>query len=216
MAPNVGFVYGSFLFGDCKDDIQTIKDQFPGIEGLECGEPTAGNDFDFNSLKDMKFLVLCTSSKLGYPPENFTQFAHQLLLAAKNPEKPLKHLQHAVFGNGDGSDEYRKTYMNMPRYMDLLLEKAGSRRFYYRGEASVTEGKPMLPGTKMGEEAEPWAKEMWKAAAEAKVDAPMVQWGETWKVRNTAVHKKVTEWDSAALNEERGPLTQPPSMFAKL
>ena len=56
--------------------------------------------------------------------------------------------------------------------MDLLLEKAGSRRFYYRGEASVTEGKTMLPGTQMGAEAEPWAKEMWKAAAEAKVRGP--------------------------------------------
>jgi len=209
MAPNVGFVYGSFLFGDCKDDIKTIKDQFPGVAGLECGEPTAGNDFDFNALKDMKFLVLCTSSKLGYPPENFTQFAHQLLLAAQNPDKPLKHLQHVVFGNGDGSDEYRKTYMNMPRYMDLLLEKAGSRRFYARGEASVTEGKPML-------EAAPWAQEMWKAAAEAKVDAPMVKWNETWKTRKTVVHTKVTEWDAAKLTDERGPLTQAPSMFAKL
>jgi len=87
--------------------------------------------------------------------------------------------------------------------MDLLLEKAGSRRFYARGEASVTEGKPML-------EAAPWAQEMWKAAAEAKVDAPMVAWNETWKTRKTVVHTKVTEWDAAKLTASAGPSPRRP------
>lgn len=214
MAPNVGFVYGSFLFGDCKDDIQTIKDQFPGIAGLECGVPTAGNDFDFNSLKDMKFLVLCTSSKLGYPPENFTQFAHQLLLAAKNPDKPLKHLQHVVFGNGDGSDEYRKTYMNMPRYMDLLLEKAGSTRFVARGE----NGEPFAPLDSENVGCKEWAEHMWKqcAAAQSGKCAP-VAWDAHWAKQKSEHHQKVTEWDMARLEKHgKGIAWNKPSMFAKL
>merc|ERR1712129_205047 len=74
----------------------------------------------------------CTSSQYGMPPPNIKEFAHQLLLAAESNPGCLSHLQHAVYGNGD--ETYWKTYMNMPRYLDKLLEKCGSRRFFARGE----------------------------------------------------------------------------------
>jgi hypothetical protein len=53
MAPNVALVYGSFFMGDSERDINTIKDKFPKIEGLEVAAPVTGDAFDFNSLKDM-------------------------------------------------------------------------------------------------------------------------------------------------------------------
>ncbi len=59
-----------------------------------------GNDFDFNSINDNNFLTVITS-KLGMPPKVFWQFFYQLKMASKNPDKPLKGLQHCVYGNGD-------------------------------------------------------------------------------------------------------------------
>merc|ERR1711904_167770 len=109
------------------------------IEGLEVAEIKSGDDFDFNSLKDMKFLIICTSSQYGFPPKNFGKFAHHLLTAASTNPGCLSHLKHVVYGNGD--ETYFNTYMNMPRYMDRLLEKAGSKRFFARGET----GEPNAP-----------------------------------------------------------------------
>merc|ERR1712146_103929 len=83
--------------------------------------------------------VVCTSSMYGNPPKNFWEFYFHLKAASENPNKPLKGLQYAVFGNGD--ETYLDTYMNVPRMVDLLLEKAGARRFYGRGEA----GEPYTP-----------------------------------------------------------------------
>ena len=67
MAPNVSLVYGSFFMGDCKRDIKTIQSCAPKIAGLEVAEPVEGSSFDFDSLKDCKFLIICTSSQLGMP-----------------------------------------------------------------------------------------------------------------------------------------------------
>ena len=109
------------------------------------------------------------------PPPNFAQFAHQLLRAAQNPDKPLKHLQHTVFGNGD--ETYFKTYMNMPRYIDLLLEKAGSKRFFARGE----NGEPFADLDTDMVSCKDWAQLMWKTAEKASTtDVPAVKWDACW------------------------------------
>ena len=38
-----------------------------------------GNAFEFDSLKNIKFLIVCSSSQLGLPPPNLMEFAHQLV-----------------------------------------------------------------------------------------------------------------------------------------
>jgi hypothetical protein len=208
---SVSLVYGSFFMGDCVRDVGFIKDSFPKIDGLTVADPKEGNDFDFNSLKDTKFLIVCTSSQLGMPPPNFLQFAHQLLLASQNGDKPLKHLKHAVWGNGD--ETYFKTYMNMPRYMDMLLEKAGSTRFCARGE----NGEPFAELDAENVGCKEWADFMWTqcAAHQAKPDSPAVPWDACWAKKASEHHQKVTEWDLARLNKH-GEMTAKPSMFAKL
>jgi sulfite reductase alpha subunit-like flavoprotein len=210
MAPNVSLVYGSFFMGDCKRDIKTIHSTFPKIAGLEVAEPVEGSSFDFDSLKDCKFLIICTSSQLGMPPPNFAQFAHQLLRAAQNPDKPLKHLQHAVFGNGD--ETYFKTYMNMPRYMDLLLEKAGSKRFFARGE----NGEPFADLDTDAVSCKEWAPLMWKAAEKASTtDVAPVKWDACWEKQEPHHHKNITEWDLDRL-QKHAAFKAKPTMYAKL
>merc|ERR1719265_2926072 len=181
--------------GDSVRNIGDIKKGFPAIEGLELSEPVEGNDFDFNSLKDCKMLIICTSSQYGMPPPNFKEFAHQLLLAATSNPGCLSHLQHTVYGNGD--ETYFNTYMNMPRYVDRLLEKCGSRRFYARGET----GEPHADvGTKSCKCLE-WTPAMWTAAAEA-VEA------------GSEHHQKVTEWNLEKLVTKLGELKGAPSAFS--
>ena len=119
-------MYGSFEKGYAIQSARAIHELAP--EGSECPlvvhEPVAADAFDFNSLKDTQYLVLCVSSQNGFPPLNFVDFAHQLLLAAETGEEDcMAHLQHAVWGEGD--PRWRKTFMNVPRYMDLLLEECG-------------------------------------------------------------------------------------------
>jgi len=207
MAPNVAIVFGSFLDGDSEKGAKNIKKAFKKIDGLECGNPTEGNDFDFDSLKDCKFLIIVTSSQLGYPPANFSEFAHQLLRAAKTNPGCLSHLQHAVFGYGD--PQYLKTYMNNPRYMDLLLEKAGSKRFFVRGENREPCGD-VAGAISLNT----WAKAMWQAAANP--PAEPVKWDAPWTKAAGDYHHNVTEWDVDDLEDRRGPMTSKPSIFAKL
>merc|ERR1719210_125856 len=216
MAPNVALVYGSFFMGDCERDIKAIKDAFPNIPGLELAEPVEGNSFDFSSLKDYKAIILCTSSQIGYPPPNFKEFAYQLLAAATTNPGCLSHLRHAVYGNGD--ETYFKTYMNMPRYMDHLLEKCGSQRFFARGET----GEPHAP---LGTEkcaCTAWAPGMW-AAVEASLAAeaagkpdPAVAWDALWAAQRSETHEDVTEWDLGKLEKKLGKPEKKPSIFAKL
>jgi len=212
MAPNVALVYGSFFMGDSERDIKTIKDSFPGIDGLEVMEPSTGDDFNFDSLKDCKFLIVCTSSQYGFPPKNFGQFAHHLLTAATNHSGCLSHLQHAVYGNGD--ETYFKTFMNMPRYMDMLLEKCGSRRFYARGET----GEPHAPLDTDKCRCLEWAPAMWKAVADAAKDptAAAVPWDALWAKQSSEHHHKVTQFDLTKLEKKSGKAKATPQMFSKL
>jgi len=213
MAPNVALVYGSFFMGDCERDVKTIRNAFPEIDGLEVAEPVEGNAFEFNSLKDMKMLIVVTSSTYGMPPVNFKEFAHQLKIAADTNPGCLSHLQHAVYGNGD--ETYFNTYMNMPRYVDLLLEKCGSRRFYARGETGEPHADLGVKATKCKD----WTPAMWSAAAEAVKAGPSaaaVPWDALWAKEGSEHHQKVTEWDLAKLEKKLGKLQGPPSMFSKL
>mmetsp|Transcript_41583 Transcript_41583/g.72049 ORF Transcript_41583/g.72049 Transcript_41583/m.72049 type:complete len:215 (+) Transcript_41583:81-725(+) len=214
MAPNVALVFGSFFMGDSERDIKTIKDSFPGVDGLEVAAPVSGKDFNFDMLKDCKFLIICTSSQYGFPPQNFASFAHHLLTAATKHPGCLSHLQHAVYGNGD--ETYFNTYMNMPRYMDMLLEKAGSRRFYARGET----GEPHAPLDTEKCRCVEWAPAMWKAAAEAVKEGPQakpVAWDALWAKHKSEHHSKVTQWDMKKLMKKMsGKAPTPPAMFSKL
>jgi len=211
MAPNVALVYGSFFMGDSERDITTIKDAFPGIDGLEVAPPVTGDDFDFNTLKDCKFLIVCTSSQYGFPPKNFGKFAHHLLTAATTNPGCLSHLQHAVYGNGD--DTYFNTYMNMPRYMDKLLEKCGSKRFYARGETGE-------PNAQLGTDAcrcTNWAPAMWAEASKtAKGEVTPVAWDALWAKKKSEHHQKVTEWNLTKLEKKMESSKPQPSIFAKL
>lgn len=213
MAPNVALVYGSFFMGDSERNIKDIQKGFPKIDGLEIAEPVEGESFDFNSLKDMKFLIVCTSSQYGMPPPNIKEFFHQLLLAAESNPGCLSHLQHAVFGNGD--ETYFKTYMNMPRYTDFLLEKCGSRRFYARGET----GEPHAPLGTSKVTIQEWVPGMWAAAAQSLKEGPSasaVPWDALWQKQSSEHHHNVTKFDLKKLEKKLGALKAAPSIFSKL
>merc|ERR1711865_764718 len=104
--------------------------------------------------------IQSTSSMYGNPPKNFWEFYFHLKEASENPNKPLAGLQHSVYGNGD--ETYIDTYMNVPRMVDTLLERAGSRRFYARAET----GEQFKPLEDEMIEAAVWAPGMWKAMME--------------------------------------------------
>jgi sulfite reductase alpha subunit-like flavoprotein len=210
MAPNVAIVYGSFFMGDSERDAEVIQSAFPQIKGLDVGEPVEGNDFDFNSLKDCKFLIIVTSSQYGMPPAGFKEFAHQLLLAAETNPGCLSHLQHTVYGNGD--ETYFKTYMNMPRYMDKLLEKCGSNRFFARGET----GEPHAPMDTEKCACPEWAPMMWQAAEAAMEKPPKVAWDALWAKSPPQHHTDITEWSLKKLETKLGKLKKAPSVFSKL
>lgn len=211
MAPNVALLHGSFFMGDCERDIAVIKDAFPGISGLEVAAPVSGNDFKFDTLKDCKLLIVCTSSTYGFPPKNFGAFAHHLLTAATKYPGCLSHLQHAVYGNGD--ETYYDTFMNMPRYIDLLLEKAGSRRFYARGET----GEPCAPMDTEKCELTNWAPAMWEAASKADLKEPAVPWDALWAKQKSEHHHNVTEFNLKKLESKlKGEIPPAPAMFSKL
>jgi len=198
---DVALVYGSFFMGDSERDINDILAAKPeDLSGLSVSDaPIEGNDFDFNNLKDTKFLVVCTSSMYGNPPKNFWEFYYHLKAASENPNKPLAGLQHAVFGNGD--ETYIDTYMNVPRVVDLLLERAGSRRFYARGEC----GEPHAPTGEDMVEAEAWAPGMWDALKAANdAQAPSVEWAAHWEGAEPAHHDKYTDWDLSKIKKKFG------------
>ncbi len=207
---DVALVFGSFFMGDSERDATDILGMFP--EGGDLGKPASivtGNDFNFNSLKNTKFLVVCTSSMYGNPPKNFWEFYYHLKAASENPNKPLKGLQHAVYGNGD--ETYYDTYMNVPRMIDELLERAGSRRFYPRGET----GEPhALVGTNMINAAG-WGPGMWEAMKTASVDDAPVAWDAHWEGAEPNHHKLTTDWELKKLAKKFGEPASP-SIFATL
>merc|ERR1712046_417528 len=93
-----------------------------------------------------------------------------LKAASMNPSKPLSHLRHAVYGNGD--ETYYDTYMNVPRMVDMLLERAGSTRFFARGET----GEPCAPIGEQAVSADRWGPAMWNCLGST---AP-VSWDAHW------------------------------------
>jgi sulfite reductase alpha subunit-like flavoprotein len=208
-ATDVAVVYGSFFMGDSKRDAADILAAYPKDCGLSINEAAIeGNNFNFDHLKQTKFLVVCSSSMYGNPPKNFWQFYFHLKAASENPNKPLKGLQYAVYGNGD--ETYIDTYMNVPRMLDILLEKAGARRFYARGET----GEPFTPLNDEMIEAAPWAAGMWKAMATANQADPSVAWDACWQGSKPAHHDKYTDWDLAKLESKFGAPASP-SIFAQ-
>jgi flavocytochrome c len=209
-ATDVAVLYGSFFMGDSKRDTGDILEAFPADCKLSCNkEGIEGNSFDFNNLKDTKYLVVCTSSMYGNPPKNFWEFYFHLKEASENPNKPLAGLQHAVYGNGD--ETYIDTYMNVPRMVDTLLERAGSRRFYARAET----GEQFKPLEDEMIEAAVWAPGMWKAMMEATdATAPGVAWDAAGKSQH---HDDATDWDISKLEKKFGrPSVQSQFIAAKL
>jgi len=205
---DVAVVYGSFFMGDSKRDAADIISAYPKDCGMTINEEAIeGNSFNFDHLKQTKFLVVCSSSMYGNPPKNFWEFYFHLKAASENPNKPLKGLQYAVYGNGD--ETYIDTYMNVPRMLDLLLEKAGARRFYGRGET----GEPFTPLKEEMIEAAPWAAGMWEAMVSANASDPSVAWDACWEGSKPAHHDKYTDWDLAKLESKFGTPASP-SIFA--
>lgn len=208
-ATDVAVVYGSFFMGDSKRDADDILAAFPKDSGMSVSAaPIEGNNFNFNNLKDTKFLVVCTSSMYGNPPKNFWEFYFHLKAASENPNKPLSHMQHAVYGNGD--ETYLDTYMNVPRMVDMLLERAGSRRFFCRGET----GEPFSPlKEEEGLEAQTWAPGMWDAMKTADIKAPGKAWNGLWEGTKPSYHEKVSDWDMKYLEKKFG-APDTPSIFS--
>lgn len=201
---DVALVFGSFFMGDSKRDAADIAAAFPAEAAAAVGikgpvEPVEGNAFDFNSLLKTKVLVVCTSSMYGNPPKSFWKFYYHLKAASENASKPLKHLQFAVYGNGD--ETYIDTYMNVPRMIGILLERAGARRFYARGET----GEPHGPSNVGAVDVSSWAPGMWEAmVASAGPEAPAVAWDALWEGSKPNHHDKVTDWTLKKLEKKFG------------
>ena len=208
----VTIVYGSFECGQAVAAAKEIRSLAPS--NLHVREPQSGDEFDFDTLKDTRYLIVCASSQNGFPPANLTDFMHQLCLAADTAEPDcLNHLRHAVWGEGD--PRWHRTYMNIPRYADLLLEECGSRRFYARGEAH----EPHAPTGASKAEVSVWATGMWEAlnvaAAANSEEPPPVTWQALWAHEESTQHHDVTEFGLESLIQRYGELRGRPSVFAR-
>jgi len=117
------------------------------------------------------------------PPANIAAFTHQLMQTAVNEPGSLSHLQHAVWGNGHRN--WSRTYMNMPRYLDQLLEKCGSRRFYARGELN----EPHAASGSEKCQLEDWVPGMWQAMIASDINAPAVSWDAQWDLLPSPTHQ---------------------------
>ena len=198
----VAIVYGSFCRDrNSHDDADAMYEQIVGsTDALQVLAPVAGKQFDFNSLAEIDALVVSTSSWFGYPPPEIQDFAHQLLLTAETNPGCLSHLQHAVWGNGDA--RWFDTFMNVPRYLDKLLEVAGSRRFYGRGEF----GEPHAPCGADRCAPDEWAAGMWQALIDADASQPQVAWDAQWQYLPSPHHHQLVEWDLRQLVKKHGAL----------
>lgn len=215
--PVVSIVYGSFDKGYSQHDANKMYKQWQsGSYGLRVLPPQSGAEFEFDSLKDTDVLVVCCSSQTGFPCDNFAEFAHQLMLVSETGEEGcLSHLQHAVWGNGD--PRWIESYMNVPRFIDLLLEDCGSRRFYARGEMD----EPHAPTSTECCQADTWGLGMWGAAtALADADAPgaradAVPWDAQWASASSPFHHRVSPFELEVLVRRNGELQGAPSLFAR-
>jgi sulfite reductase alpha subunit-like flavoprotein len=197
---DVAVVFGSFFMGDSESDAKTIVKNFPTCDLTPPTQSFTGNDFNFNSLKNTKYLIVCTSSMYGNPPKNFWEFYYHLKQASENPNQPLKGLQHTVFGNGD--ETYFDTYMNVPRMIDQLLEKAGSRRFFARGETG--EPHPSCP-EESEMSSEDWIPKMLECLAmNPSLNDEAVPWNDLWKGSKPQHHDKTTDWPLKKLEKKFG------------
>lgn len=211
-AKRVAIVYGTFDCGKSAEDAQILLDyvqqQHPDLK-LDVSV-SSGDEFDFDSLTQVSHLVLSTSSWFGHPPLGLRDVAHQLLLTAETAPGCLSHLQHAVWGNGD--ERWFKTFMNVPRYMDALLERSGSRRFYARGEC----GEPHAPARVSDCQVVDWAPGMWSALlSDAPPEEPSVAWDALWEHEPSPRHQEMTQWGLRELVSRHGNLDGPPSKLAK-
>merc|ERR1711959_725515 len=102
----------------------------------------------------------------------------------------------------------------MGRYMDMLLEKCGSKRFYARGET----GEPHAPLDTEKCRCLDLAPAMWTAAADAAKNpsAAAVPWDALWAKHKSGHHHNVTQFDLAKLEEKAGKAKSTPQMFSKL
>ena len=96
----VAVIYGSF----CKHrESQTDADVIAralAAEGLEVSEPVEGVAGAWESAARADALVVCTSTRLGLPPENLAPFADALVGAAGDGAAPLGHLRHFLVTGG--------------------------------------------------------------------------------------------------------------------
>lgn len=208
-------MYGSFDKGYGLNAAKKISAAVPAGGGIQVRGPQPGDEFDFDSLQETDFLVLCSSSQNGFPPRNLVDFAHQLLLATETGDPGcFSHLQHAVWGEGD--PRWLNTFMNVPRYIDLLLEECGSRRFYARGEAD----EPHAPSNTVTCEVEDWIPGMWAAAlhcalADAATAPKPVTWDAQWAVTRSSHHHNIHAFDLETIIRRYGELKTAPSRFAQ-
>ena len=88
----IRIVFGSFCnyqesLLDAKEMHEQIRSKVDASDRhIDLSEPVMGDAFDFDTLAATDFLLVSTSSWLGYPPQNLVDFSHQLKLAAEtNP-----------------------------------------------------------------------------------------------------------------------------------
>lgn len=105
--------------------------------------------------------------------------------------------------------------MNCPRYIDVLLEKCGSKRFYARGERHE-------PHAALGIEdcnIETWAPGMWKAAMQAMKprdgEFEPIAWDALWGSDPGDGKHNVIPFALEDLKKKmKGKLPVPPDMFS--
>ena len=206
----VAVIYGSF----CKHrESQTDADVIAralAAEGLEVSEPVEGVAGAWESAARADALVVCTSTRLGLPPENLAPFADALVGAAGDGAAPLGHLRHAVFGNGH--ENWLSTFMNAPRAIDALLEACGSSRAFARGEAN----EPCAPLGADQCRVRDWAPACARALAGALGggDAPAVSHGALWATAASPFHHEFQVWNRSHLRAfypELDPAYTPPA-----
>jgi len=212
-------VYGSFTpQGNTIRDVHEIHELLSRVPSFNVATPTDGTSFDFNllaekSTNDRQLLIIATSSMFGQPPQNFTPFAHNLLLAADTNPGCLAHLHHAVWGTGD--PRWFDTFMNVPRYSDHLLEKCGSRRIHARGEF----GEPHLE-EKECVSAEGWAERVVGSMSALDVEedggGEGVPWDALWESHSSPTHNVVSGFTLENLMQSHGCLDGGPSSLARV
>lgn len=106
--------------------------------------------------------------------------------------------------------------MNMPRYMDALLEKCGSRRVCARGEFNEPNAAFGLEQT----DCPSWSPGMWQAMSSALEGQPFeaVAWDALWAKTPSPVNQGMVEWtlEQMVKKAKRDKPKAPPSIFAKL